>query len=242
MSELKDDRGFWYPDFVAPTEHMDRTVTALEMRNARRREVYADRPLAPIALRIIAGFVDRVLSLVILIGIPYSVYRLVPKRQGSCLNPLNGKAFICSLPNGRGFDLLAASIVIAVLSVVFLYWVEPTARTGQTFGKWLVGIKVVDKWSGLPIAPTRSFARFAAANLSVLTFGIGFFMAWFSRHGQTWQDRLASSIVVVARGQPKAPAAPRTKTAALRTKTPKHGPTPATKPAPALRHRAKPAN
>jgi len=96
-----------------------------------------------------------------------------------------------------------AGVLLAVLMLVgFLYEVLPTARTGQTFGKRLAGVRVVDARNGgrsaNPPGLGRSTARWFVRELSVLLL-IGLVWPLFDRRARRgWQDRVARTRVVRA--------------------------------------------
>ncbi len=83
-----------------------------------------------------------------------------------------------------------------VLVVKFFYQVIFIYMYGATLGKLALKIKVVEtEYFGLPTlqqAVLRSIMRI----VSEMLFYIGFVMAFFSPIRLTWQDRLASTLVV----------------------------------------------
>lgn len=97
--------------------------------------------------------------------------------------------------------LIAAGVIVMVVGfvvVVFVY-LRALARTGQTWGRRIVGIRVVDAdTGGAPgwgKAIGRSlFAGFISANVLWLGY---LWMLWDSRN-QTWHDKVASTLVITA--------------------------------------------
>lgn len=69
--------------------------------------------------------------------------------------------------------------------------------TGQTLGKRVCGIRVVDANTGQPgIGIGRGIGRYFARILSGIALLLGYFwMLWDSKK-QTWHDKLVSSVVV----------------------------------------------
>jgi uncharacterized RDD family membrane protein YckC len=87
-------------------------------------------------------------------------------------------------------------ILLGVLIVVFLY-VRALGRTGQTWGRKIVGVKVVDKMSGQPIGVGKAFGRalfeqFISGALCYL----GFLWMLWDNDKQTWHDKVVDSVVV----------------------------------------------
>jgi len=68
--------------------------------------------------------------------------------------------------------------------------------TGQTVGKSLCKIKVVDL-NGKRISFMRSFVRFLGYYLCFYSCGIGFIWILFNENNQGWHDKLAGSIVIL---------------------------------------------
>jgi uncharacterized RDD family membrane protein YckC len=95
-----------------------------------------------------------------------------------------------------------AAAMVAVLALLgFLCEVLPTARTGQTFGKRLMRIRVVDARGGegrrsAPPSLGRSMVRWLVGQLSVLL-PVGLLWPLFDRRARRgWQDRAARTRVV----------------------------------------------
>ncbi|MER5867716.1 RDD family protein [Kitasatospora sp. NPDC002040] len=86
-----------------------------------------------------------------------------------------------------------------LLLAALLYEVVPVSRTGQTFGKRLVGIRVADATRAAP-APSfgRSLLRWSVRQLAVLSV-VGLFAPLRDRSARRgWQDRAARTRVVRA--------------------------------------------
>ena len=92
---------------------------------------------------------------------------------------------------------LAGFILVIVTGYLFMF----TAASGQTIGKMLLGIRVVDAGaSGLDLAPLslrQAFYREALTIPSVLLCGVGFLPA-FTGDGRAVHDRLTQTRVVRA--------------------------------------------
>lgn len=108
-------------------------------------------------------------------------------------------------------DSTAAAIAAGVLAVmIFVYWVLPTVRAGQTLGKRMTYIMVVDRATGQLPTTNRVMMRYGvpgllAAGLPTL-FGPVAVMSGYSfamsRDGLSLLDRLGKTAVVVARYKP----------------------------------------
>jgi uncharacterized RDD family membrane protein YckC len=95
--------------------------------------------------------------------------------------------------------LIAAGVIVMVvgfLVVVFVYF-RALAKTGQTWGRKLVGIRVVDaNTRGVPgwgkAIGRQLFAGFISANILYLGY---LWMLWDDQN-QTWHDKVASTLVL----------------------------------------------
>jgi len=114
-------------------------------------------------------------------------------------------------PGGLLDSLLAGSMMAATGLALFAllgasYLVILHAGPGQTIGKRVVGIRVIDGY-GQPLGIGRSLVRAAAQLLSVALAGLGVLWIGFDRERRALHDRLADTHVIVARGlqQPAQP-------------------------------------
>jgi uncharacterized RDD family membrane protein YckC len=101
----------------------------------------------------------------------------------------------CKVPTSSTrslYDLIAlAGFVAAVLYYGFL-----EGSTGQTIGKRVLGIKVVDARTGMPIGVGRAIGRSFARILSTIVFGLGYLWMLWDPNKQTWHDKIVSSYVI----------------------------------------------
>jgi uncharacterized RDD family membrane protein YckC len=85
-----------------------------------------------------------------------------------------------------------ASIVVAL--AYFSYF--EGGPTGQTIGKRVQGIRVIDFKAGGPIGYGRGLLRTVARYLSAIVFFLGYFWMLWDREKQCWQDKIAGTVVV----------------------------------------------
>ena len=97
--------------------------------------------------------------------------------------------------------IATCTFLFAVIYVIVLHAFE-----GQTIGKLLVRVRVVDL-DGAPPAFGASLLRFVAYGASLLPFGLGFVMAGLRADRRALHDLLAGTRV--ERLHPSAPPAPR---------------------------------
>jgi uncharacterized RDD family membrane protein YckC len=81
----------------------------------------------------------------------------------------------------------------------FIYHIVMECSTKQgTLGKQMIKIKVVDMY-GERITPGKSITRNFAKILSVMTFFIGYLLAFFNKQQQCLHDMLAGTLVIKER-------------------------------------------
>ena len=90
----------------------------------------------------------------------------------------------------------AASLLMSFLISIGYFAVFEGSGSGQTVGKRLVGIRVVDFETGTPITYGRAFGRNVGRLLSGFVFFLGYLWMLWDRDRQTWHDKIASTTVV----------------------------------------------
>ena len=152
----------------------------------------AQPQLAGVGARFGAMIIDRILT-GLLVAVPViALWANSDKKLTAC--QVNGEARLCEIPKNLGL-IIAVGIGLALLLAIF-YWILPTARTGQTFGKKMLGVRVVDRATGGPIGGGRAFGRGFVSLFSNTFFGLGFLWAIWDANKQTWHDKAVNSIVV----------------------------------------------
>jgi uncharacterized RDD family membrane protein YckC len=120
---------------------------------------------------------------------------------------LLGWALFAAIDGGRAGGVLMVFVVLAAVTaaIAFTIWYELHAgrRRGQTYGKQLVDVVVVDATTGQPgIGAGRAFVRLLARWLSGVVFGLGFLWAIWDPHQRTWHDILTNTAVLRAPAEP----------------------------------------
>jgi uncharacterized RDD family membrane protein YckC len=90
---------------------------------------------------------------------------------------------------GTGVD------VWMLASVTYFTLLEGRSR-GQTLGKRIFRIRVVDQVTGGPIGRGRAFVRWIGLWISFFVFLLGFLWMLWDPEKQTWHDKLSKSVVV----------------------------------------------
>ena len=89
-----------------------------------------------------------------------------------------------------------AGLAMSFLITLGYFAVFEGSGSGQTVGKRLVGIRVVDFETGAPIPYGRAFARTIGRWISGLVFLLGYLWMLWDPNRQTWHDKIASTTVV----------------------------------------------
>ena len=148
--------------------------------------------------RLVAQLLDGLLAFVAYIpAIVLFIVSFTSGHDGLCTNAAN-ELYVCRQPNGGLFALAFLALALGLLAFIF-YMSRRLGRTGQTPGKKVMGIKVVDKVSGQPIGAGRAFGRYVFAQFISGSFcALGYLWMLWDGEKQTWHDKVVSSIVVRA--------------------------------------------
>jgi uncharacterized RDD family membrane protein YckC len=68
--------------------------------------------------------------------------------------------------------------------------------SGQTVGKRVMNIRVIDAENGGPIGYGRALLRYVARILSAIPCGLGYFWMLWDKNKQTWHDKITTNVVV----------------------------------------------
>ncbi len=113
-----------------------------------------------------------------------------------------------------GFFLLVLAVVAAMLIIVlpilsvlplaaafvvpFVYFPYYWARTGQTPGMKMMGIKVVRDRDGGPVTGGQAILRLIGYWISGFVFYLGFAWIFIDKRKRGWHDLIAGSVVIEA--------------------------------------------
>ncbi|MCK9581264.1 MAG: RDD family protein [Methanoregula sp.] len=168
-----------------------------------------------------AGFVDRAAAFVmdgIIVGILYCCLFETATNTGEYTGPFlfAGTAVAFNEP---GMPVAFGRAVAGIILLLLMSWLYSAMTTsshyGGTFGKILMGMKVVNT-SGDLISFRHATVRFIAKIFSGIIIFIGFFMIHFSKTNQGLHDRFAGTYVIYAKKV--APASPGGDPAVVRNK------------------------
>jgi uncharacterized RDD family membrane protein YckC len=113
----------------------------------------------------------------------------------------NGVSTISCAPGQLKGGLLAAGIALGVvgfLLVAILYF-RALGRTGQTWGRKIVGIRVVSATTGQPLGVGKAILRQIVESIvSGNCLFLGYLWMLWDQRKQTWHDKIVDSVVVRA--------------------------------------------
>ena len=89
----------------------------------------------------------------------------------------------------------AGQAVGALIGIGYFVYLEGSP-SGQTVGKKVMNIRIVDADTGGPIGYGRAVLRYFARILSALPCLLGFFWMLWDKNKQTWHDKICTNVVV----------------------------------------------
>lgn len=95
--------------------------------------------------------------------------------------------------------LVFAGIVVIALGMMFVLFLyaRSLGKSGQTMGRKIMGIRVVDQFTEQPIGFGRALGRTVFANIiSGSFFYLGYLWMLWDADRQTWHDKVVGSVVV----------------------------------------------
>ena len=140
----------------------------------QRSEVAAAAPIAPLAIRAVAGVLDFSI-IVVALGVFLAVFYLM---GGVALTDLEG----------------LRSISVAFLAIVCFYWIFYVGYLGGTSGMNWLGLRVLN-FDGDPPSGAQRRTRALGTILSTLSLGLGFAWSIADEEKLTWHDRMSKTFV-----------------------------------------------
>ncbi|MCU1351091.1 MAG: Postacrosomal sheath domain-binding protein [Acidimicrobiales bacterium] len=155
---------------------------------------YGGPPFAGFGARLGASIIDGLVT-----AIPFALAFIAlaagPKKPRRFCT-VNGELATCTPPTAA---TIAICLAIGLVGLVFLIWyhIFLLGKTGQTWGRKALNIKVVDKATGTPIGAGRAFVRWLVASVaSGNVCLLGYLWMLWDNEKQTWHDKVANSYVI----------------------------------------------
>lgn len=95
--------------------------------------------------------------------------------------------------------MMAAAIGLIAIGVVLvaIIYLRALGRTGQTWGRKIVGVKVIGKDTGQPIGAGKAFLRLLVAGVASSSICyLGYLWMLWDKDKQTWHDKVINTVVV----------------------------------------------
>lgn len=154
--------------------------------------------LAGFGQRLGAALLDGLIISVPLFGAMSALFVVVAVVAGAALDGSRGPG-----PAAFGGVVVLGVFMLAAIVLPLLYAVGfEGSPQGQTIGKWMVGIRVVDGPTAGRLGTSKAFVRVLVRTfLSGAVFALGYLWMLWDDQGRTWHDLAADSRVVVATGR-----------------------------------------
>jgi uncharacterized RDD family membrane protein YckC len=123
-----------------------------------------------------------------------------------------GERLVAALIDGVGVGLASGllralfgfglgTVLGLVLGLAYYAYLEGSP-SGQTVGKKVMNIRVIDFATGAAIDPGRALIRYLARFVSGFPCGLGYFWMLWDAEKQTWHDKLSATVVVPTSAYP----------------------------------------
>lgn len=113
-----------------------------------------------------------------------------------CTDQFGNEAF-CNSPTSTTLTMFFGLAAIGYICGI-LYHVLMVASSGQTLGRKLFGIRVVDAGTGRPPSLGKSVGRYFMSLVSGWFCNLGYFWALWDSEKRTWHDMVCDTRVVAA--------------------------------------------
>lgn len=141
-----------------------------------------------------AGFVTRGVALVIDIAIVAIISTVIGMASSLISSMFPQQSWT--------HDLLTLTTGVLIVVVGIGYYLVGWTLVGQTVGKFVMGVRVVNV-QGEPISMRAAIVRYFGYYLSALAFFFGFLWSLVDDERRAWHDHLARTMVIYAWPEPK---------------------------------------
>jgi uncharacterized RDD family membrane protein YckC len=95
--------------------------------------------------------------------------------------------------------VLGKAVSVSGWAAVLMYEIACIGWWGQTFGLWLLKLKIVTE-RFKPVGFYESGVRFGFSVISLCVLGLGYLWAIVDSKSQTWHDKVAGTVVISLEG------------------------------------------
>lgn len=164
---------------------------------------YGGPARASFGARLVALLIDGLLAsialMVLILPLVAIGVLLVETEPGTCTNPSTGLGEPCDVPTPGSIGLILALVGVGFILyfvVLFFVLVRPVAKTGQTTGRKVMNIKVVDQTTGGTLSMGKAIGRYLFASFISGFFYIGYLWMLWDENSQTLHDKVVDAVVV----------------------------------------------
>jgi uncharacterized RDD family membrane protein YckC len=115
---------------------------------------------------------------------------------GTVMGKIFGQDVFKAGDGSASYSISGGAAGITLLIQIAYYTYLEGGASGQTLGKKLLGIRVIDFNNGGPIGYGRAAIRWIGRLVSALPCLLGYFWMLWDKNKQTWHDKFAASLVV----------------------------------------------
>jgi uncharacterized RDD family membrane protein YckC len=134
-----------------------------------------------------------------LLTLPFVTAAIVLFASGldECTTDTRTDEIVCNGAEDTGMIVAGVAVLLAGALVVILLYLRALARTGQTWGRRIVGIRVVNAETGAPPGWGKAIGRqLFAMIISSYVLYLGYLWMLWDSQNQTWHDKVAGTLVV----------------------------------------------
>lgn len=102
---------------------------------------------------------------------------------------------------GALFNRGVGNLLSTLIGLAYYVYLEGSP-SGQTVGKKLMSIRVIDMKTGGRVDYGHAVIRYFAKILSAIPCGLGYFWMLWDKEKQTWHDKLSTTVVVPTSSYP----------------------------------------
>jgi uncharacterized RDD family membrane protein YckC len=100
-------------------------------------------------------------------------------------------------PSGAGLGIYAVLSLVSLGLTIYNRWIQ-AGKTGQSWGKKVLGIRLVSEETGQPIGAGMAFVRDLAHIVDAIICYVGFLFPLWDAKRQTLADKIVKTVVVSA--------------------------------------------
>lgn len=104
-------------------------------------------------------------------------------------------------PNATGARITALLLSVTYIALFIANILILQGRTGASIGQRLVGIELLDEYTGQPIGILRNFLRRCMHIVDTLSLGVGWLWPLWDHKRQTFADKIMGTVVVPRPGR-----------------------------------------